>query len=377
MAGLKLPRIHNVVQAFGPMMFLSKLAGVCTIKTNKTKTGCELSTAWTACLIFIVFVSPIHLAYIPSNIIYIGRKLRGDRGTEFKFVFPMGASQEFITKLINPMIIATMTLTFRVVILLKMHRNLPEMMEAFLKVDDLVGYGRGGHERDFRFGIAMVFFVLLLSFPFQIYSLLDTFDGDLIPSLFFMSNTYNNFSTLCCEFQFLTVCFLLRARYVHLNQKLRRLLGKRSSRWKLVCVTFGVLEEKFADEVSNLRTAHELLSKLAERTNESYDVQLLLGCCTAGLNILLNLYYSIFGGFDAPDRVFWDVIENVTWSGYYFCRFVLICLFVHKLVKEVSILFREEVFKFCFSSGVGSLCTILITVRTPSYLCLIPPKLKP
>lgn len=125
--------------------------------------------------------------------------------------------------MLNPLLIASVAIIFRILILINMNRSLPKIVDKMYKVDLLLKYDKNlTHQcNDTRFILTFTLILIILSFPFQIYSNFGHKTNSYTSTLLFATNIYNNYTTTCCEFQFITICYLLYRRFKFINGKLK------------------------------------------------------------------------------------------------------------------------------------------------------------
>lgn len=171
---------------------------------------------------------------------------------------------------------------------------------------------------------------LLICWPFQICSFVRLPKTSFsIQFLVFFVNIYNNFSATCCELQFISICYLILSRFRLLHQSLDR----DSTNIKL---------RNLSSKISVLKDCHHDLCESITTLNQLYNGQLFISLSSLFVNILLNLYFAIFGGFTQPATRFiltqnpTNVINSVLWSIYYFIRFLSICVVADILIDKVT-----------------------------------------
>lgn len=154
---------------------------------------------------------------------FLLQKIRGADNAEADLTVSKKPSQHFVIKLINPLSVAVVGILIRFMVILKLHKNIPKVIEHFVEVDNFLNYPLDYHKKDHKVMLHIVVIIFLISFPFETFSLFHTLKGDIVPTLLFGTNIYNNFSIFCCEFQFSAFCKLLYYRFRYINGKLQRL----------------------------------------------------------------------------------------------------------------------------------------------------------
>lgn len=252
-------------------------------------------------------------------------------GTVYKFKIT-APSQTFLTKLVNPLAVAVTIIVFRIHCLFCSYKHLPQIIKNIQKIDKLLYYAR--HQQDENKLKLSALIVILFSFPFQILSLVETFNFNFAPTLLFGVNIYSNFSLACCELQFSALCFLIRQRFRLINESVSKL--NPGSYFHKVSYENMALEK-----VKTLKKAHKKLFLILGQINNYFNVPLLFSVGCGFTNVLLNFYYAIFGGFESfsnksPKKNTYDVFNDLIWAGYYFLRLVFICMMADGVLSEVS-----------------------------------------
>jgi hypothetical protein len=99
--------------------------------------------------------------------------------------------------------------------------------------------------------------------------------------------------------------------------------------------------EDLSAKIVVLKECRHVLCDVSDRLNQIYNGQLFVSLSSLFVNVLLNLYFAIFGGFAQPAtqhvnaQMLPSVVNSLTWSLYYFLRFAFICATADALVNEV------------------------------------------
>lgn len=94
-------------------------------------------------------------------------------------------------------------------------------------------------------------------------------------------------------------------------------------------------------EVSILHSSYRNLCNILEQIDRYFSFQLLLSIAECNLNVLINMYFAIFGGYYKPeDKTKYpqsptDILNDFIWGMYYLIRFFAISLFASFVVNEV------------------------------------------
>lgn len=122
----------------------------------------------------------------------------------------------------NPVLVSAVSLYSRLSILYQIYHKSSAVLTLLEKVDALLG---PTHLTENATAIKIFcLLTLLISFPFQIISyvrLTITSTAVITQFAIFFLNIYNNFSAACCELQFISIIWLVFARFrlVHKNLK--------------------------------------------------------------------------------------------------------------------------------------------------------------
>ncbi|KAJ8961469.1 hypothetical protein NQ318_014717 [Aromia moschata] len=180
--------------------------------------------------------------------------------------------------------------------------------------------------------VAILVIMILISWPYQIYAIIMVTTNNWMAFVMFSLNLYNNFSIISCEFQFISLCWIIKARFTSINDELRA-LG--------VAILVDV-DESILNKVHQIRRAYRVLNDSCVQLNILYSFQLLTMFSSLGLCILFNLYFAIFGGFKRDSQTMASeakqvsgAMNDVIWSIYYFGRLFLICVAAGHLTEQV------------------------------------------
>lgn len=94
-------------------------------------------------------------------------------------------------------------------------------------------------------------------------------------------------------------------------------------------------------EISRVHTAFRRLCDLVDATDKYFSFQLLLSIAECNLNVLINMYFAIFGGYYKPEdkekfpQSTVDILNDFIWGMYYLIRFFGMTLFASITITEV------------------------------------------
>ncbi|XP_028135243.2 putative gustatory receptor 28b [Diabrotica virgifera virgifera] len=313
--------IKTVYESMKPILLLSKLAGVCTLTSKKHIEEVGRSKLLTVIQILILLISMAHLGFIPYAVIYIEEmpeiSLKLNSTLEQTGAL---SSQKFITKMANIVLISIMSILVRFSNLIHMPKYLPPLLVEIQNVDIIIP---SLDNSDFRRNIILSMLLLIVSWPYQIYSILIVTTDNWMAFLMFYLNLYNNFSIISCEFQFASLCWIVQSRFERLIHNLEDIHNKHYIENGNLVLT----------KLATTKRYTRLMTKAFSKLNKLHGFQLLVILAGLSLNVLFGLYFTIFGGFtknsnktSATFQKISNVINEVLWSVYYLARFVFICV---------------------------------------------------
>lgn len=253
-------------------------------------------------------------------------------------------TQHFILKIMNPIFISGVGLFHRFLILLRRNdQSLLAILHLIENTDNLLQTtDKQLHQNLIVLKLCSVV-ALLLSYPFQMYSvskLILNSDHLLINIMIFGLNVYNNFTAFCCELQFCSIAWLVFTRFSLVHCKLRKIQNSvRNSSCSVVISNNRQSDVQFLSDLFVLKHCQHYLCDICEKLNLFFGPVFIVSVSSLFVNVLLNLYFAIFGGFEklATNEVIAQplssVLNSVGWSLYYFVRFVLLCT-AAQLVSE-------------------------------------------
>ncbi|KAJ8984904.1 hypothetical protein NQ317_002744, partial [Molorchus minor] len=209
-----------------------------------------------------------------------------------------------------------------------MHKCLPPLMKAISNVDHILNTK---NDRDALWILTFSFLLVLISWPYQLYSIIMVTTNNWTAFLIFSLNLYNNFSMIACEFQFISLSWIVKTRFVGLNEELRE---------------FGLsivvdTDEAALNKISRIKKAYRGLHEGCVHLSALYGFQLLMILSCLSLCAMFNLYFAIFGGFKRDlatvanqAQQVPDAMNEVIWSLYYFGRFFFLCVAAGQLVEQ-------------------------------------------
>lgn len=270
-------------------------------------------------------------------------------------------------------------LVFRLYSLLHMFKNLPNVIKVLNKADALLKLD-ALHQHHEKTKKRILFYLLYMaaSIPLHVYSLTFAYRADPVAFFLFFFNSFNNLSVVSTEFQFISLCYIIQTRFEIINKNLKSQFGNMfyklhsSTGNKLIFFNLsffnkrfsvttanickeidtimlkvyekGVqksMESKMADDVLVLRNVHRILTNLTVNVNQHYNVRILLSLCCCIINMLINTYFAIFGGYgtsnaDTDGNNVRETVTAIVWSVYYLQRFIFICTASEMICKEVN-----------------------------------------
>lgn len=100
-------------------------------------------------------------------------------------------------------------------------------------------------------------------------------------------------------------------------------------------------------EIFLILNAHKTMCHTLQIIKQYYSPLLLVSIACCNLNVLLNLYFAIFGGYIKlldKSKYFQtssDIINNFMWGSYYFLRFFAVALFAELVTSEVCYCWKK------------------------------------
>ncbi|XP_074038549.1 uncharacterized protein [Leptinotarsa decemlineata] len=227
----------------------------------------------------------------------------------------------------NIILISITAILVRLWNLLRMHNILPNLLENLETFDRVL---MPKNNKDYSRILSGSVILLVVSWPYQIYSILIVTTDNWMAFLMFYLNLYNNFSVIACEFQFVSLCWMIQTRFRAMNRGIEELYSK----------VLTADEELMKHKLIRLKKCYKLLIQSCSQLNKLYGFKLLIILSGLSLNVLFGLYFSIFGGFaknSTKTSLNFQRISNVAneiiWSFYYMVRFVFICVVADLLIN--------------------------------------------
>nr|CAI5845735.1 unnamed protein product [Callosobruchus analis] len=219
---------RNVYHVVAPIFAVSKLAAVCNVrrsKDNDTAYRYTKSVVMTVIQTAILIICVLHLGFIPYAVIYLEQLEPGEQSINSTVMNHLGGdltSQKFITKMANIVLLSVTAILARTANTVQLPKVLPSLMEDIQNFDKMAS----GSNKDFAwiFGLSVV--LVLISWPYQFYSILLVTTDNWAAFLMFYINLYNNFSCISCEFQFVSLCWLIQSRFRGILEELKEILVK-------------------------------------------------------------------------------------------------------------------------------------------------------
>lgn len=111
-------------------------------------------------------------------------------------------------------------LIIRLIAIFRMKKFINKIYLLFNKINNLLLVDDNSSKTKKNQIFASISLLILFCLPAQLFSnVLFTHKRTFVACLFTL-NTYNNFSTACCEYQFILLCFLLRHNFKIVNRKI-------------------------------------------------------------------------------------------------------------------------------------------------------------
>ncbi|RLZ02224.1 Gustatory receptor 29 [Cephus cinctus] len=271
-----------------------------------------------------------------------------------------------VIRLIYPMGISFMAITSRINSLAGIKKLLPDVFTRMNDVDQLLK--RKSHDLRISSRNIWIFVVLnlVLGLPSQIFSVTFVYGrGTYLVGFFIFMDNFNNLTALSSEFQFLALCHLIRSRFWVINTKMlhaaRLYDARRRSQngsapgheleccpWKMTGYQFEpdpYSDHRLRDTMVVLRDAHQRLCDTLDWMNEGFQVQVLFSVCGCFLNLLVNIYFLLRGGYSVralteiwPFESLGNIhpLKNTSWGIYYIIRFVAIAVMASRTTSEAK-----------------------------------------
>lgn len=134
------------------------------------------------------------------------------------------SKQHYLTRLVNPVSVGITALTFRSYALLRMCKNLTNIIKVLDKVDALIKPDAIHHKKN-RKRILFYLVYLAASIPLYVYLLTFAYRADPVAFFLFFFNSFNNLSVVSTEFQFISLCYVTQTRFEIINRNLKTQLG--------------------------------------------------------------------------------------------------------------------------------------------------------
>ncbi|CAG9859000.1 unnamed protein product [Phyllotreta striolata] len=327
--------VKTVFESVSPILLLSRLAGVCPLITKKNYGVPELvrSNYLTMLQVIILLISLAHLGFIPYAVINIEEmpQISSQYNATITDTIKDLSSQKFITKMANIVLISFTSILVRFSNLIQMPKHLPELLKNIYTLDRI---SLQANNRDIKRTFLLSVVLIVVSWPYQIYSILIVTTDSWMAFLMFYLNLYNNFAVISCEFQFVAFAWIIDSRFDKLNKTLKELCNKQ----------YLDNEQASLVKLSQTRKSSRLLCQAFGNLNRLHGFQLMAILSGLSLNVLFGLYFSIFGGFtknSTKTSISFQRISNITneilWSIYYLTRFVFICIVAGSTTDKVCI----------------------------------------
>lgn len=195
--------------------------------------------------------------------------------------------------------------------------------------------------------------LIVISWPYQLYSIFVVTTDNWRAFLMFYVNLYNNFSIISREFQFIGLCWIIQARIDDVEVGLKNVfveIDLVNGKWiNIINYFYKTLINFFISGLTNsakikrLKTATTHLVKAFRKMNSLYSFPLLIALTSLSLNTMFEMYFTIFGGFTKNSNKTSlnfqrtsNIANNAISSLYYFARFFLICFVANKVTDKVT-----------------------------------------
>ncbi|CAH1971681.1 unnamed protein product [Acanthoscelides obtectus] len=226
---------RNVYHVIAPILAVSKLAAVCNVRrmnSNNAAFKYTKSQFMTVIQAAILIICILHLGFVPYALIYLEQLDPGTETTNSTAFNHLGGdltSQKFITKMANIVLLSFTAILARLANTVQLPKIFPSLIEDIHDFDKMVFNANN----DFAWNFGLSVLLVLISWPYQFYSILIVTTDNWAAFLMFYINLYNNFSCISCEFQFVSLCWLIQSRIRGILEELKEILVKNvmDGRW--------------------------------------------------------------------------------------------------------------------------------------------------